>query len=1472
MIVRLARLPPKSSRLTHRTRNLWQQGYTGQICLAFQPQCLSWRILQLQSLIPSIDRSNRPRSYATAAHAHVVDDAPDYAIPFVHDEPPDFRKSEELHPTSIFDLLIAPQSSFEPPNPERPLVLEPPKISSGRSKSKKSLGSPDSAAVELHLILDACLSLRQYDRATTLLKKLASTYESHAPALLQAHNQYLQSLLFREIESPDGDEASDESQRASGEQCSPPRTKRGRQAPLSSYTMALRWFQSEMLGKGVPPHSSSLAIMLKLALQLDDDDAMNKAVNECMTIARKHKLSTDDLDEEDLLSDEELSDLMLLHADQLAPVYNRSDQETLSSPVSIELPVIQPVAMKGLGLKTLQRSMGVLSDFSDVDGRSLPIDSEAYRLHQQARQVRLERDAVEAAIHRWHQEASHMSDIGISPALQRKSIGTILWRWHRSFLESLRTEKSRRETRNMNKSRLTTVSDDVLVLSLLQMLPLETLSGAVILRVLYAIASRPDPSGFPLLALASKIGASLHDELVIKMSAPPSGGSDRRAKSQKQLYKSRISSLSNASSEDLVYLSQFASAKLTPLTSVRQIQWSTSLKARLGVTFLQLLMPVATISVTREDPLTRTPITIEQQALMRVSTAAVGRHVVGMITPHPEFEELLTRQEVPETVAKHLPMIAEPIKWRAIDRGCLYVSPVQVMRSKGDSEQQQYLAAAAARDDLKSIFAGLDVLNRTPWRINRPILKVMIEAWNTGEEVAKIAPLHFKPEYPPNPGEDAPYPERKKYSEAVRAIDGRTMGYHSERCYQNFQLEIAKAFQDERFYLPHNIDFRGRAYPIPPYLNHMNADNCRGILIFAKGKTLGPSGLRALRIHLANLYGYDKASFKEREEFAMKHLPEIYDSVDNPLIGKRWWLKAGDPWQCLAACFELKNALESPDPTQFVSHLTVHTDGTCNGLQHYAALGGDSIGARQVNLEPGDRPADIYSAVAEQVQEAVRADAEAGDPIAQLLDGKVTRKVVKQTVMTNVYGVTFIGARNQVRKQLEVIFNPRPVNVNVNQLAVYVARNIFKALGSMFSGAQDIQHWLSECAELISMSVGQAQLDHADIQLRADQPGVVKSSDEPALDVFQSSVVWTTPLRLPVVQPYRKPSTKVIKTGMQKLSILETNRTSPVSKRNQRQAFPPNYIHSLDATHMLVSALKCDEAGLAFAAVHDSFWTHACDLDTMNRILRDAFIKIHSEDLVGNLATEFKYRYQNHYMAIDMDIPLAPRTEVTQWRRANRRRLKVQLAEPAIERQRRELLNSDDPAKQEQGRQMETPVSICEKYGVKPYHRKGSNRIKARGESSIDKPTTNSSAPAADEEKDTEQGSEFALEGGESEDVVEQDTLGSGAEFDLAAPDPDDAGDGAVDSDQDVESQEEEGEEGTEEEEEEGTEEEEEEEEETASKFKSKSKAKRRPATVKPEAEKLFAVRLWAPVNFPPVPKKGEFDVSRLKNSEYFFS
>lgn len=123
----------------------------------------------------------------------------------------------------------------------------------------------------------------------------------------------------------------------------------------------------------------------------------------------------------------------------------------------------------------------------------------------------------------------------------------------------------------------------------------------------------------------------------------------------------------------------------------------------------------------------------------------------------------------------------------------------------------------------------------------------------------------------------------------------------------------------------------------------------------------------------------------KKEEFADTHLKEIRESAEHPLDGTRWWTKADKPWQFLATCIELNEALKLDNPENFISHQPVHQDGTCNGLQHYAALGGDIEGARQVNLVPSDRPQDVYAFVAKLVTKRLENSAAAGDEQAAIL-------------------------------------------------------------------------------------------------------------------------------------------------------------------------------------------------------------------------------------------------------------------------------------------------------------------------------------------------------------------------------------------------------------------------------------------------------------------------------------------------------
>ncbi|KAK4786504.1 hypothetical protein SAY86_003193 [Trapa natans] len=204
---------------------------------------------------------------------------------------------------------------------------------------------------------------------------------------------------------------------------------------------------------------------------------------------------------------------------------------------------------------------------------------------------------------------------------------------------------------------------------------------------------------------------------------------------------------------------------------------------------------------------------------------------------------------------------------------------------------------------------------------------------------------------------------------------------------------------------------------------------------------------------------------------------------------------------------------------------------------------------------------------------------------ARLLVNQVDRKLVKQTVMTSVYGVTYIGAREQIKRRLKER-NILPDDMQMFGASCYAAKITLTALGEMFKAARSIMSWLGDCAKVIA------------------------SDNLP--------VRWTTPLGLPVVQPYRQLGRHLIKTSLQVLTLQRE--TDKVMMKRQRTAFPPNFVHSLDGSHMMMTAVACKKAGLNFAGVHDSYWTHACDVEKMNRILREKFVELYDAPILENVS------------------------------------------------------------------------------------------------------------------------------------------------------------------------------------------------------------------------------------------------------------
>ncbi|KAI9569543.1 DNA-dependent RNA polymerase-domain-containing protein, partial [Boletus coccyginus] len=86
--------------------------------------------------------------------------------------------------------------------------------------------------------------------------------------------------------------------------------------------------------------------------------------------------------------------------------------------------------------------------------------------------------------------------------------------------------------------------------------------------------------------------------------------------------------------------------------------------------------------------------------------------------------------------------------------------------------------------------------------------------------------------------------------------------------------------------------------------------------------------------------------------------------------------------------------------------------------------------------------------------------------------------------------------------------------------------------------------------------------------------------------------------------------------------ILDPAAFTAISGIRRASAFPPNFIYSLDATHLMLSMLECGVSVsldyITFVLVHDSYWTHVSSIDQTSEVIRD----LHSSNILCKLEAE----------------------------------------------------------------------------------------------------------------------------------------------------------------------------------------------------------------------------------------------------------
>ena len=522
------------------------------------------------------------------------------------------------------------------------------------------------------------------------------------------------------------------------------------------------------------------------------------------------------------------------------------------------------------------------------------------------------------------------------------------------------------------------------------------------------------------------------------------------------------------------------------------------------------------------------------------------------------------------------------------------------------------------RADLARVTQAVNGMQNTSWRINKRVLAALQAVWeaNLGVGMPPSQP-YTVPKSPIEPGKKDLTPAEKEMLEAWK-IEAREL-HALEKHRQSLVLGVSRTMRignmlkdKESIYYVYQLDFRGRIYATTSGVSPQGSDPAKGVLEFAEGKPLGPRGAYWLKVHGANKYGEDKCSYDERVAWIDARRDQWCAVARDPLGYRDLWKDADKPYQFLAFCFEYADYVEQGDAHE--CRLPVALDGSCNGLQHFSAMLRDAVGGRAVNLLPAERPADIYQDVADVCTAKLRGstDTAAQNWIAFLdkhHDGKLPRKASKKPVMTLPYGSTQQACTSSlfswyVEQQLD--FFPEGTAFGH---CVFLSKLLWDSIGEVVIAARAAMDWVQGCA------------------------GMLAKEDHP--------LHFHTALGFPVYQASPNTNIKRVchRIGGAQMRLNVKTELPGISSRKQRQGSSPNLVHSVDATHMMM----CINAGLAagfshFAMIHDDFGTHACHIDQWQAIIREQFVKLHTEfDVLQRFKDDLEER-------TDIELPPVPAT------------------------------------------------------------------------------------------------------------------------------------------------------------------------------------------------------------------------------------
>lgn len=604
------------------------------------------------------------------------------------------------------------------------------------------------------------------------------------------------------------------------------------------------------------------------------------------------------------------------------------------------------------------------------------------------------------------------------------------------------------------------------------------------------------------------------------------------------------------------------------------------------------------------------------------------------------------------------PMVVPPRPWTRPVGGGYWGKgrrPTRFVRTHTKAALERY------RDvNMPEVYKAVNIAQNTAWSINTKVLEVAEELTNWPNVAIKKWPSQEVAELPTKPGDIGENPESlKAWKKAASGVYRAESARISRRLSLELNITMARKFADyEAIYFPHNLDWRGRVYALCSFSPQGN-DVTKGLLQASQGAPVGAEGIEWLMIHGANTAGVDKVPFDERKQWVRDNEDFILSCARDPLQNTEW-MSVDSPFCFLAFCFEWAGVKR--DGANHVSALPIAFDGSCSGIQHFSAMLRDEVGGRAVNLLPSATVQDIYRLVSDGVNDTLRDDVSNGsdDSTETIADKKtgeirerrvigtralaamwlaygVDRSVTKRSVMTLAYGSKEFGFCDQVRDDIvqPAIDAGKTMFTDAQQASRYMAHLIWVSVGKTVVAAVEAMSWLQSSAKLLAQEVKDKK---------------TKEVLKPAMPVY-----WVTPDGFPVRQEYKvndKVRVDLIFMGEVRLQTTVMHDDRPQNKidaRKQESGISPNFVHSLDGSHLRKTVVHSHEAYSVefFALIHDSFGTIPAHAGKLFKAVRETMVDTYENyDVLADFREQFIEQLHETQMEKMPELPAKGTLEI----------------------------------------------------------------------------------------------------------------------------------------------------------------------------------------------------------------------------------